>query len=214
MRRIILGVAAFMFASAAMAFGQQPGGQNSVSAANPPATFNVKVIITAYFPSNINELRAKYELLNNEFKPAADKVQQMQQQMDQIANELQTQGQIMKQEVVAQKQQQYERLKLTLKQTQESSQADYEARMKEVVGPIFDKIDKFLENYAQQRGISLILDASNNQQNPILAFVGADADITQDFMQEYNKVNPGPPPSNNNPPANNNIPPKRPGAKP
>jgi len=214
MRRIILGVAAFMFASAAMAFGQQPGGQNSVGAANPPVTFNVKVIITAYFPSNINELRAKYELLNNEFKPAADKVQQMQQQMDQIANELQTQGQVMKQEVVAQKQQQYERLKLTLKQTQESSQADYEARMKEVVGPIFDKIDKFLENYAQQRGISLILDASNNQQNPILAFVGADADITQDFMQEYNKVNPGPPPSNNNPPANNNVPPKRPAGKP
>jgi Skp family chaperone for outer membrane proteins len=197
-----------------MAFGQQPGGQNSVGAANPPVTFNVKVIITAYFPSNINELRAKYELLNNEFKPAADKVQQMQQQMDQIANELQTQGQVMKQEVVAQKQQQYERLKLTLKQTQESSQADYEARMKEVVGPIFDKIDKFLENYAQQRGISLILDASNNQQNPILAFVGADADITQDFMQEYNKVNPGPPPSNNNPPANNNVPPKKPTGKP
>jgi len=28
-------------------------------------------------------------------------------------------------------------------------------------------------------------------------------------MQEYNKVNPGPPPSNNNPPANNNIPPKK-----
>jgi len=213
MKRIILGVAAFIFASAAMAFGQQPGGQNSVGAANPPATFNVKVIITAYFPSNINELRAKYELLNNEFKPQADRVQQIQQQMDQIANELQTQGQVMKQEAVAQKQQQYEKLKLDLKQLQERSQADYEARMKEVVGPIFDKIDKFLENYAQQRGISLILDASNNQQNPILAFVGQDADITQDFIGEYNKVNPGPPPSNN-PPANNNNPPKKPGGKP
>ena len=69
--------------------------------------------------------------------------------------------------------------------------------MKEVVGPTFEKIDKFLEQYAQQRGISLILDASNNQQNPILAFVGADADITQDFINEYNRVNPGPAPTGN-----------------
>jgi Skp family chaperone for outer membrane proteins len=200
MKRIFLGVAAFIFASAAMAFGQQP---NSVGAANPPATFNVKVINTQYFPGNINELRAKYELLNNEFKPQADKVQSIQQQMGQIESEIQTQGNIMKQEAVAAKSAQYEKLKLDLKQLQERSQADYEARMKEVVGPIFDKIDKFLENYAQQRSISLILDASNNQQNPILAFVGADADITQDFISEYNKVNPGPPPSNANPPVQN-----------
>jgi len=173
----------------------------------------VKVIITAYFPSNINELRGKYELLNNEFKPQADKVQQTQQQISQIETEVQTQGQMMKQEALAARSAQYEKLKLDLKQMQERSQAEYEARMKEVVGPIFDKIDKFLEHYAQQRGISLILDASNNQQNPILAFVGADADITQDFIAEYNKVNPGPPPSNTNTTPNNNPPagPKKPG---
>src|SRR5207244_13113370 len=122
MKRIILGVATLILATTPLAFGQQPGGQGvqpSVGVANQNVTFNVKVIITAYFPANINELRAKYELLNNEFKPQADRVQGIQQQMAQIENEIQTQGQVMKQEAIAAKQVQYEKLKLDLKQTQE-----------------------------------------------------------------------------------------------
>src|SRR5581483_10099930 len=200
MRRMMLGVAALMLSAAPLAFGQQPTGQQaSVGVATPPATFNVKVIVTAAFPNGINELRAKYELLTNEFKPQATQVQNLQQQIAGLENELQSQGQIMKPEVVSAKTSQHDRLQLELKQTQERAQADYQQRMQEVVGPMFEKIDKFLEAYAQQRGISLILDASNNQQNPILAFVGADADITQDFMTEYNRVNPGPAPTSTTP---------------
>ena len=131
MRRILLGVAVLMIASATVALGQQQaaqGGPQPVSNAAQTASFNVKVIITAYFPNNINELRAKYELLQNEFKPQADRIQSLQAQIGQIESEIQTQGQIMKPEAIAAKKGQYDKLQLDLKQSQERLQADSESR--------------------------------------------------------------------------------------
>lgn len=188
MRRVTLGIAALMLASAPIAYGQQPA--QPVAAATIPATFNVKVIATEAFPANIGELRAKFEALNTEFKPQADQLQALRTEIGKLESDLQAQANIAKPEILGQMNAKRERLALDYKQLEERTRADYDGRISEVVGPVYEKIRQFMETYAQQRGISLILDVSSQENMRTFAFIGSDADITQDFINEYNRLNP------------------------
>src|SRR5262249_50077693 len=77
-----------------------------------------------------------------------------------------------------------------LKRMGEDLQALADKKLQEVSQPIYDKIAKVLESYCQQRGIVMVLDAGQAQQAGVLLFAQASTDITQDFMNEYNKINP------------------------
>ena len=74
--------------------------------------------------------------------------------------------------------------------------SSYGKRLKEVVSPIYADIYEQLEEYSRQRGITLLLDLSRtsclNDQSMKQAW-----NITQDFISEYNRLNPANAPSNN-----------------
>ena len=68
----------------------------------------------------------------------------------------------------------------------EDAEAAYKRRQEEIFGPLQLEINKALEAYAKQRGITVIIDGS---RVPVL-YASDSIDITKAFITEFNSKNP------------------------
>lgn len=59
-----------------------------------------------------------------------------------------------------------------------------------MVGPVTDKINKFMNQYCQQRNIVVVLDRQVAESSELLVWLRPDVEITEDFINEYNKAYP------------------------
>lgn len=76
-------------------------------------------------------------------------------------------------------------LETEIKRKQEDARVRYERREAEVLGPIRADIGRAMDDFAKQRGYSVILDPSKMAQ-AILVYDAAKADVTKDFITFYN----------------------------
>jgi Skp family chaperone for outer membrane proteins len=74
----------------------------------------------------------------------------------------------------------------------EDLQADYGKALEVATKPVRDKLSQFVNSYATQRGIVMIIDLPVSYQNGVLAYWNPSTDVTDDFIAEYNKANPVP----------------------
>ena len=74
----------------------------------------------------------------------------------------------------------------------EDARADLAKAEDRATKPVRDKLFQFLQGYAQQRGIVLIINIAGVAQTGSIAFANPATDITEDFIKEYNKANPVP----------------------
>jgi hypothetical protein len=81
-------------------------------------------------------------------------------------------------------------LEKTLKRKTEDYQFLFQKRGQEVVAPILASINKFFDQYCQQRNIVMVLESEVGQGSNVLVWNAPAAEITQDFMNEYNKAHP------------------------
>jgi outer membrane protein len=146
---------------------------------------------TDAFRQGINELKARLDALNTEFEPKRKALETKQANLENLKNKIQTQGNTVSAAVRNQWVEEATNEEKLLKRMDEDYQAEGQKRLGEVQGPVFDKVGKLLESYCQQRGIVLVMEAGAAQQAGVLIFASAATDITEDFMKEYNKANPG-----------------------
>ncbi|MEP7273067.1 MAG: OmpH family outer membrane protein, partial [Acidobacteriota bacterium] len=74
----------------------------------------------------------------------------------------------------------------------EDSQALAQKREGEETQPVLEKISDFLEKYCEQRGITHVFDIGRLQETGSALYVAPTANITEDFVKEYNKAYPTP----------------------
>ena len=74
----------------------------------------------------------------------------------------------------------------------EDLQAEYQKTLETAIKPVREKLSQFMNNYATQRGIVMIIDLPVSYQNGVLAYWNPTTDLTEDFITEYNKANPVP----------------------
>jgi Skp family chaperone for outer membrane proteins len=90
---------------------------------------------------------------------------------------------------VAAKQDEGEKLQRDFEYKQKDAQAAYAKRRAELAGPIFDQIGKALDEYAKQKGYTVIIDISalgqQNAPSPIL-LLDPSVNITKDFITYFN----------------------------
>ncbi len=60
--------------------------------------------------------------------------------------------------------------------------------MRDVLNPIFADLDQAIKNFAQQRGVLLILDGSKIDE--ALLYLSDDLDLSRGFIVEFNRANP------------------------
>jgi Skp family chaperone for outer membrane proteins len=180
--------AAIILAAMAAVAPAQQATQAGVGAAIPDG--KVAVLNTQVFPSAINELKQKYEQVNNQFKARAQQLQTMSDQMKQMENDMQTKQSVMSPEKYQELRNNYDDLKRRGTREQEDLNNDVERALENATKPVRDKLYQFLQTYSAQRGVVLVINLAGAAQTGTLAYWNPGSDITEDFISEYNKANP------------------------
>lgn len=127
--------------------------------------------------------------LNREFQPRQTELNQLQQRIqtaqDEI-NKIQSAPQIVDQKSLQAKTDALDQMKKEYQRKGEDAEAAYQKRQTEIFAPLQDDIEKALEVYAKQRGITVIIDASRVP----LVYAADSIDITKAFIADFNSKNP------------------------
>jgi Skp family chaperone for outer membrane proteins len=95
---------------------------------------------------------------------------------------------VVSQATLTAKQDEGQRLQRELKYKKEQADADFEKKFNEVVGPVSTDIGKAMDQYANQRGFTMVLDLS--KLLPALITWSPATDITTAFIADYNSTHP------------------------
>ena len=152
----------------------------------------IVVLNTNAFPTQIGELKQKYDQVENQFKAQSQKIDQLRQQVAQKENELASKQSTLTPDKARELQAEIEELKRQGTRLVEDLQADYAKALDVTTKPVREKLYQFMQNYAVQRTIIMIIDLPSVAQTGTLAYWSPSSDITQDFITEYNKANPVP----------------------
>ena len=179
--------AALMAAVAANASAQQ-ATQAGVGAALPEG--KVAVVNTQAFPGGIGELKQKYDQVDKQFQSRYQQLQTVETQLKQMENDIQVKCPQLTPDKCQELQNSYADLKKRGTRDYEDLKAEYDRTIDTATKPIRDKLYQFLNNYATQRNIVLVINLAGAAQSGTLAYWNPGADITDDFVAEYNKANP------------------------
>lgn len=137
--------------------------------------------------AGIARLIAAAKRVEGEFQPRRTELQTLQSQIEKTTADLQKAAPVQDQKVTAQQQERIDQMKKDFQRKGEDAQAAYQKRIQEVLGPIYEDIDKALGEFAKARGITLIIDVTKMQG---ILSASASTDITLPFISEFNSKNP------------------------
>jgi outer membrane protein len=195
-RRLIPLAFAISVLLSIVAFAQTPAPPRSTPQTAPAseggtgAQGKIAIINTAAFRSGIDELRVKLEALSKEFEQQYTELQGLQKQIEDLKNKVQAPSPAVQPSVRKGWIEQGTELEKALKRKTEDYQILFQKRMDVVVGPIWGKINNFLGQYSQQHDIVLVLEQEVAESSNLLVWRAPVAEITEDFIKEYNKANP------------------------
>jgi Skp family chaperone for outer membrane proteins len=193
--RAIAAVAFFAAISAASVVAQPKPTTTPAPATTGSATGNVPdtklaLVDTDQFldeKAGIVRLVTAAKKVENEFLPRRTELQTLQAQIDKMTADLQKAAPVQDQKVSAQQQDAIDSKKRELTRKTEDAQSQYQKRLQEMLGPVYDDIGKALDAYAKAHGITLILDVTKIQG---IVSAADSLDITRAFITEFNSKNP------------------------
>ena len=168
------------------------GGAAGATTGGTGAEGKLAYIDIGRFGSDINEMKVKLESLNAEFDPKKKEVQAAQEALESLKDKINKQGATVSVQVRTQWVEEAGDKEKALTRMREDYNQLGQRRLTEVTQPVYEKVGKFLEAYCQQRGIVMVLENDASQRAGILLFAAPAANITDDFIKEYNKANPAP----------------------
>jgi len=184
---IILALASL----AGTAFAQQPAAAAQKPAA--PAILpkgKIAVVNTGLFQEQVAEFKDKVDSLNRQFEPRVKDVQGLVDRINALETTLKSQGGVLAAARVAEMTENLESMKREYQRKSEDLQADAGRARDKAFEPITGKLGKFAEDYTAKRGIVMLVDIGNAIQSGTVLWFDPRADVTQDFIAEYNKANP------------------------
>jgi outer membrane protein len=152
----------------------------------------IAFVNTGIFQEQIGEFKSRVEALNRQFEPRVRDLQSKGERVAALENTIKTQGGVLAPAKLAETNEQLEREKREYQRKQEDLEADGNRAKDQLLGPIREKLTKFVEAYTEKRGITVLIDLANAIQSNTLVWYDPRADVTQDFVNEYNKANPVP----------------------
>jgi len=193
--RAIAAVAFFAAISAVSVVAQPKPTTTPAPATTGSATGNVPdtklaLVDTDQFldeKAGIVRLVTAAKKVENEFLPRRTELQTLQGQIDKLTADLQKAAPVQDQKVSAQQQDAIDSKKRDLTRKTEDAQSQYQKRLQEMLGPVYDDIGKALDAYAKAHGITLILDVTKIQG---IVSAADSLDITRAFITEFNSKNP------------------------
>jgi outer membrane protein len=158
------------------------------SGAGAAASGKVGVInIQAAIASTAEGKQAAAEL-QSQFAPRTNELQNMQKQIEDLRNRLQTGQSTLSDEEKSRLQREGDQLTRTFQRKQQEFQDDTNDAQQDVVNRIGRKLVDVLNKYSKENGYSIVLDDSS-QQTPVI-FAANQIDVTQDIIRLYDQSYP------------------------
>jgi Skp family chaperone for outer membrane proteins len=121
-----------------------------------------------------------------QFQPIRTEVQGMQTRYQALVDDINKTSAVADPKTIQTKTDQADTLKRDMERKAQDAQIAIKKRMDDVLGPLQEDVFNSLQAFAQQRGISIIIDASRVP----LIYAADSVDITKDFIAEYNRTKP------------------------
>jgi len=188
----VLLAAAFVFSLAALA-------QTGNAAANPPAapsaastpagaaggtrvgTINIEQAIFA-----TNEGQRDFDALNKKLEPKQNELKGMNDEIDGLQKQLNTQGDKLNEEARAILIKQIEQKKKSLDRAVQDAREDAQNQQNEIAQRILQKMAPIVVKFAGDNGFGMIIDTSNPWPNGPVLWYGPSVDITKTVVDAYN----------------------------
>ena len=174
------------------ALAQQPGAGAPAkpAAAGALPKGKIAVINTGAFQEKVDEFKSKIESLSRQFEPRVKDVQGLADKINALETTLKQQTGVLAAAKVAEMTENLDNMKREYKRKAEDLEADAGRERDKAFAPISGKLGKFAEDYTAKRGIVMLVDIANALQSGTVIWFDPRSDITQDFINEYNKANP------------------------
>jgi outer membrane protein len=195
----VLVAAVFVAATVSPAFAQtkpaapttQPAAPQGNTSGNVPDSKIAVIYSNAFLDpkTGIARFTTLVNTLNREFQPRQTKLTQLNERIktatDEI-NKLQSSSVPVDPNSLRSKADALDQMKKELQREGEDAETLYQKRQQEIFAPLQDDIEKALEAYAKQRGITVIIDASRVP----MVYAADSIDITRPFITDFNSKNP------------------------
>jgi outer membrane protein len=171
--------------------GAKPAAKPSAAADGEIPKLKVAIIDVLAFRERIAELKAKYDKLQGEFGPKYQQLQAMETKLGAQEKTL-TENKGLTPQQASKLNDEFEQGKKDYQRTLEDSQVQARKREQEETEAIYEKLNKFLDQYCAKQGITHVFDARRLQETGIVVYAANSANITDEFIKEYNKAYPSP----------------------
>lgn len=187
MKTLRLFVAASVFAAlfAISAFAQaQPAAK--IGLINTLAFDNAKEGITKYVNA-MNSLETEFKPDNTTLQTLGTRIQNLQKEIQTLQQQIQDKKVPVDEKTVNAKAEEYDKLVREYKFKEEDAKARFQRREQALMGPLQQDIGKAMQEFAKQKGYTIILDVAKLGNAGLILAIGDDkADITKEFIQFYN----------------------------
>ena len=150
---------------------------------------NIAIIDSAFFSDEKNGIARvtnAMRQLEAKFQPIRVELRGMRDRLDTMRSDLQKKASVQDPKTTAQQADEAERLETQIKRKAEDAQTSYQRDSLAVLDPLQKDIATALNTYAQQKGISLLIDVN---RVPVI-YAAPTLDVTRDFIAEYNRTHP------------------------
>jgi outer membrane protein len=200
-------------AAAQTAATPTPAATPAAAPATPPKVavieFQAAVTSTNEFQRDFGDLQKKFEPQRTQLKALGDEVETLTKQLQAQTDKLSDAERASKAKAIDDKKKQAQRIA-------DDAQNDYQSAMQETFGKVAGKVDELLNSYAKEQGYTLVIDATEQQQQPpTVLYAAPSSNITKAIVDAYNVKSgvPAPPPQAPNAPAPHAAAPKPPASK-
>jgi len=168
-------------------------------AAGAGSTQAPKVAVIAFQAAvtSTNEFQRDFADLQKKFQPQRDQLKTLSDEVDGLTKQLQAQGATLTDADRATKARQLDEKKKQAQRIADDAQNDYSQEMQDTFGKVAQKVAQLLQDYAKAQGFTMVLDATEQQQQaPLVLYASPSSDITKSIVDAYNTKSgvPAPPP--------------------
>lgn len=166
------------FAFVAFASAQAPTG-TTAPVPNKVGVIDIQRAILA-----TNEGRRDFEALTKRFEPKQAELKGLNDEVENLKKQLQTQGDKMNEDARANLTRNIQQKEKNLQRLLEDAQQDFQTQQAELGNRIGQKMMEVIEKYARANGIALVVDGSNPQSG--LIWASETSNISQAIVDAYN----------------------------
>jgi outer membrane protein len=176
-----------LVSSLALTVAAQTSPAPTAAAAAPAGPPKVAVIAFQAVVGQTNEFQRDFADLQKKYEPKRTQLKTQTDEIEGLEKQLQAQGDKLSEAARASQTKTIDDKKKLAQRFAEDAQNDLSTEMNDMYGKVASKVFDVLTAYVQQQGITLVLDASEQQQqSPLVLYHVENSDISKAIVDAYN----------------------------